>query len=148
MICRYLLGLFILSGYSSFGQVTLAKSVMSSSGGSFAAGSTTITYTLGETFASSHVSVTEGFQGLPLILVTSIEDEKSSIQFYPNPFTSTIIIKGAKNADNVSIYSMIGTEIPKLQNRIENDIEITLENISTGYYLMKVGSKSFLIQKL
>jgi hypothetical protein len=65
------------------------------------------------------------------------EFEKYGFSYYPNPVSSSLILKTKINIDKVSVYNMLGQEVIKTYpNHIEDEIDMT--NLQNGVYFVKV----------
>ena len=77
------------------------------------------------------------------------------VQIYPNPFnsSSTIIIKGENNLQDVALYDLIGRKqnIAIIKTFSNNEIEIKIDrgNLPQGIYLLQIQfAQEYLVQKL
>ncbi len=64
-----------------------------------------------------------------------------SLKIYPNPFSSYIEIKGAKEKSEIKIYDVNGRLIKKF-NGVEIPLRLNLRNLKNGLYFMEITSKS------
>ena len=101
--------ILLLTGATSFSQLTVQNTILATSGNSFSNGTTVIDFTLGETFTAtipygtSYV-VTQGFQQpirkkIGIIQPVTSIDELSNEGYgvYPNPFRGELVIEIPEN---------------------------------------------------
>ena len=65
------------------------------------------------------------------------ENEMSEINVYPNPAKDRISIEGAE-IQSVSIYDITGREIVEYKNNGENTMNISVEMLETGNYMLVI----------
>ena len=68
-----------------------------------------------------------------------INDQESSIGFYPNPSSVFINISGLTNTENYKIYTIIGSEI--FTGTISESEKINIQNLTNGLYFLKLENK-------
>ena len=78
-------------------------------------------------------------------IVTSIQSNESvsPIEFFPNPFTSKINIKGIKQSDVVVMYNKLGMVVFEGKN----SSEFEFSNLPTGIYFARFANKSIKLMK-
>lgn len=84
------------------------------------------------------------------ILNTSINtiQDKNNFIVYPNPNNGQFAIDGLPNNATINVSDLAGKTIYQLQTR-EQKVQINLDNIQDGMYLIKVESSSFsAVQKI
>jgi hypothetical protein len=72
---------------------------------------------------------------------TNLGIEDNTIEgftYYPNPTTSTLNLSSVENIENVEIYNMLGQKVI-VQNINATTSEISVSELSTGTYIMKVS---------
>lgn len=71
-------------------------------------------------------------------LVTSLEED-FQIHVYPNPFVETLTIENNKKEKCVAqIFSVLGVALPEVYLNQNSKVELMLEHLNVGVYLMKV----------
>lgn len=82
---------------------------------------------------------------------STIEDDKSELQFYPNPATDKITLKGLPANTTIAIVDLSGRSLLLTQSSDKSgDTTIDINNLKAGVYLIKVGnaeSKTFKLTK-
>ncbi len=73
-------------------------------------------------------------------IISVIDSELSTIQFYPNPTKNTLTIELIDTQLNVNyaIYSLTGSIVYKKQTLEQNKTEINISNLSAGVYFIKL----------
>ncbi len=78
------------------------------------------------------------------MIETSVEligdDNVSSVQIYPIPASTTITIKANEAINSIVVYNEAGVEMMKVDGNGDNMTELNIENLSTGYYFVKVNN--------
>jgi hypothetical protein len=65
------------------------------------------------------------------------EFEKYGFSYYPNPVSSTLILKAKIKIDKVYVYNLLGQEVMKTQpNHVEGKIDMI--NLQNGVYIVKI----------
>ena len=79
---------------------------------------------------------------LDLSSVLSINefDLSDEIKIFPNPSSNFINISGLTKLENYIIYDILGNEI--INGTIGNNQKINIQNLSNGFYLLKVNNKN------
>lgn len=146
--------LAMLLSISAISQ-SLSPMVISSSGGFYAAGNTTLSVTVAEmtmvtTFIKPTNMLTQGFQQ-PEPLTTSLPEKDilpSSVLIYPNPTSGLFNLSyTARDAAEytVTIYNMVGQIV--YSNSFDaltgsNTIELDIRNYTQGLYLLDLSTVS------
>lgn len=94
--------------------------------------------TSGDQIALSTLTVSEDIT-IGIEDITSISDDFS---VYPNPFSDRLYVKNNVNgnaATSVSIMDVYGKEVKKL-NDLNSDGSIDLQELSNGYYMVRIES--------
>ncbi len=68
------------------------------------------------------------------------DDNASSVQIYPIPATTTITIKANETINSIVVYNEAGVEMMNVDGNGDNMTELNIENLSTGYYFVKVNN--------
>ncbi len=82
-----------------------------------------------------------------LTAVSGIKDNEttSNLKLYPNPVQRTFVVSGLKDAGNLSfeVYDVKGAVMKtKIVNASASQIEISVENLSKGDYILKAFDSS------
>jgi len=72
-------------------------------------------------------------------IVSVTDDNVSIIELFPNPAFDFIRFNSNKE-DEYSIYSILGVELLRNKANIGNNI-IDVSNLSSGFYIIKIGDK-------
>ncbi|MFI5219830.1 MAG: choice-of-anchor tandem repeat GloVer-containing protein [Bacteroidia bacterium] len=83
------------------------------------------------------------------IITTGIPEntlDNDLISISPNPFNTTISIKGRKNKGEIILFDVTGKEILK-QNVFSEETKLNTEKIAPGFYLVNVNGHSFKVIK-
>lgn len=78
---------------------------------------------------------------------TSVEElEAETVSIYPNPTTSVLYLRGAAQGSSYELMDLWG--VVRLSGEIRGDLEvISLEALSQGMYVLRLGSKSWRVVK-
>ena len=74
----------------------------------------------------------------PSLIISTVENE---LEVYPNPIIEVLNLKTKENFDQIEILSLDGVSVYKKQSN-SNEFQINTTDFHTGYYLLKVSSKS------
>jgi len=144
---------FVMLLVSSMNAQTLSPTIISSSGGFYIAGNSTISITIAEmsmveSFVQPNNILTQGFQQPELFTVSIPENDaildKTSV--YPNPSNGKFTISFNANYQGkylVRIYSMIGQVVFKQSYETNpglNSIKIDIGNLQQGIYVVEMNS--------
>jgi len=79
--------------------------------------------------------------------VFAIDKSKESIAVFPNPFTAETTLKSTRKFKNATlvIYDLLGREKMKVNNLSGNEFKITRENLSAGFYFIRLTENSRMI---
>ncbi|MEO7992202.1 MAG: T9SS type A sorting domain-containing protein [Chryseolinea sp.] len=69
-------------------------------------------------------------------IYTGIEDEKESLQIFPNPSKGEFFVKG--KYDRLEIITVTGQSIPFISNPESENTRITIPNPTSGLYIVKI----------
>jgi hypothetical protein len=148
-----LFGAFVMLLSISIKAQTLTPTVLSSSGGFYTDGNTTLSFTVAEmtmvqTFTGGTNFLTQGFQQPELITVSIAENEvvPGEITVYPNPTSGAFNISYNTKNDGeylVRIYDMVGQLVfaqsyaagPGL-----NTIKVDIGQYRQGLYMLELSS--------
>ncbi len=157
---KFLIIISILTVSFAYGQTTVKKSSISTSGGSYTNTNTTLLFTVGEIViqekTTGNIHISEGFIGPDINGVTGIEDydELYGLHVYPNPVQTDLQIQLPANGTyEVHLFDLTGKE---LINRKINDMTMTLNlsRLPASVYLLVIIDrlhqqvKTLKIQKL
>ncbi len=157
---KYLTIISILIVGFAYGQTTVKKSSISTSGGSYTNTNMTLVFTVGEVViqekTTGNIHISEGFIGPDINGVTGIEDydELYGLQVHPNPVQTDLQIQLPANGTyEVHLFDLTGKE---LINRQSNDMTMTLNltRLPASVYLLVIidrlhqQAKTLKIQKL
>ena len=132
-------------------NLSQAQEIVTTTGGKTTNNNGSITYTIGQTFYNSYKgtnnSIVEGVQQPFEISVVSGITEDHSISLnaivYPNPATDYLLLK----IDGIKIYKLsyqifnINGKLMKNKLITSNETRISLKNISSNVYILKVLQK-------
>jgi hypothetical protein len=77
-----------------------------------------------------------------VITETSIETlNKASFALYPNPFDDRLIIKSEVPINKVEVYTSLGMKVLEYNPKSSFEIELTLQNLKSGLYLMNINGE-------
>lgn len=133
--------ILIISTFISSAQ-EVERSVISSSGGSYANGSGQLSFTIGEvvtaTLSTGTNDLTQGFQQ-STIFVASIENLKTDFKLnvFPNPTTGIVYIKSKVEMQSIELLDVFGKLI-KSYSANDNKIEI---NTAPGVYFLRINTE-------
>lgn len=87
----------------------------------------------------SHWKQTNGYKSAILSLGTDVQSIKQQVGMtvYPNPAKDLVNIKMENNIQSVSFYDIMGKEVIRLENLGSNAIEIPVNGLEEGIYLIK-----------
>lgn len=145
MANKHVLLFFALAcGTSVVSAQTLTPDVIASTGGYFANGTGSLSFTLGEpvipTYGDGSNILTEGFQqtDYSFTAVDEITPANVGISVYPNPFASTFTIQnsGAKQL-HAEIIDVTGKVILEKELTTQKTM-VNLSNLSDALYFLRV----------
>lgn len=85
---------------------------------------------------------------LPGALVNIQENNTSSVNLYPNPITEgNFTISHNLNNPTIVVYNTLGELVPVKYTTTENTINVTVNGITKGIYIVKLESKNTVITK-
>lgn len=120
---------------------TIEKFSVDSGGASAASGNLQVLYTLGEVHvqesSAESIQLSEGFinpLGDGTTLNTNHVVLSEHIKVYPNPVSETINIISDETIDRIELFSVLG----KLEYTADNKNQVTVDELSTGMYLLKI----------
>ncbi len=125
----------VAGGSWSSGSTTVAT-VVSGTGvvTGVSAGSATISYALStDCYATIEVTVDTCTSGIPAI------NKREQIEIYPNPATNQLMIAATGNITSVRIVNLVGQTVYAGQYNMERKVQITIANLPSGIYLVKVN---------
>jgi len=99
----------------------------------------------GITITSSNNNVLFGFDNIISDFTLSTQEfntSKSKLIIFPNPSTDYLQISGLTKIEKYKVYSILGTEISN--GIISNNEKINVQNLTNGFYLLKVGNGKML----
>ncbi|MFK7970476.1 MAG: T9SS type A sorting domain-containing protein [Bacteroidia bacterium] len=147
---RNLITMLILAGFSSFafGQLSLERQVVSTTGGMLENGQTSLSTTVGETvvetISQGTLVFTQGFQQEVLTGAVSIDnavDVNLEYQIYPNPTTSTVTLSLEYPTSANMTISVIDNAGKKVLSDKQvklvagmNNTELDVSALATGVY--------------
>jgi hypothetical protein len=139
------LGITILMSLCTMFLFAQNQEVLSTTGNFFENSAGSVSFTIGEcitqTFVSSNLTLTQGFQQPKLeiaIDIRNIKDLGFEITAYPNPVKEFIIIKVEKNPGlSYIIYDINGIMIER-KEIIGSETEINFGNLNPSIYMLKV----------
>lgn len=136
----------------AFSQVQLERQVIGSAGTSASQGNIQLEYTVGEavvtTESGGSIILTQGFnQPTAEPVGIDIPDYNLSIQAYPNPTSTQLILEVEKTEDSefiVLVYNELGQLVPDKQIRINQGTKQTVtmdfSEVAAGQYFLEVRS--------
>jgi hypothetical protein len=87
----------------------------------------------------------------PCTLITKIDDigEPIRTSIYPNPFSTSAIIKINKNLKEATlqIYNSLGQEIKRIQHIFGREVKLERDNLVIGVYLLRLTEESRIIME-
>ncbi|MFO7864731.1 MAG: T9SS type A sorting domain-containing protein [Salinivirgaceae bacterium] len=141
--------IFTVAVFLFIGNIGFGQQVTASSGGSYAGGSYSLNYTIGESVVETLIGssiLTQGFHQSKLT-VTSIYEYRylgAKINLYPNPTTSNLNIIIAANAKNYSVMVLneFGKTLKVEKVWIgESPSVIDFNDFKPGVYFLRVIDK-------
>jgi len=121
------------------------QEVISTTGNFFENSAGSVSFTIGEcltnTFVSSNLTLTQGFQQSNLeiaIDIRNIKDLGFEIMAYPNPVSEFIIVKVEKNPGLYYIIYDINGVMLERKEIVGSETEINFENLNPSIYMLKV----------
>ncbi len=92
---------------------------------------------------SGSLNVIDDDKFLPVLIETSVyEPTLNEVALFPNPFNSKINLTGTHNVKFVTISTITGQEVLKIDNQGANTMEIPTGGLSAGIYLVKLVGPS------
>ncbi len=144
----------------AYGQTTVKKSCISTSGGSHINGNVSLTYTVGEVAiqekTQGNIQLSEGFITPDIYTTTGIEayGELYGIQIYPNPVQTDLQIKlPAYQTFEIYLFDLNGKKITGTQTD-KTIYSLNLTDLPASIYMLIIVDrnykqyKSFKINKL
>jgi len=143
-----------------YGQIAVKKSCISTSGGSYTNGNTTVTYAVGEVAVQENtqgnIHISEGFIGPDLLVATGIEDygELYGINAFPNPVKDHLQIELPDEQNyEISLFDLSGKDLKNIFIE-QSEYQLQMSHLPSGMYLLVVidrinkQAKIIKIQKL
>ena len=153
---KKLLIVFAMLGFIvSMQAQTLSPTVVSSSGGYFTSGSSSLSFTVAEmtmvqTFTTAGNILTQGFQQ-PEVLTVSIPETPSvsgDVSIYPNPTSGNFTLSylcNESNATTISLYNLVGQVVlTKTVSQVAglNTVNFDISDFSQGIYMLELTLKN------
>ncbi|MCK7589146.1 T9SS type A sorting domain-containing protein [Subsaxibacter sp. CAU 1640] len=69
-------------------------------------------------------------------------DTNGEISIFPNPTNGLITIESSFILDKIIVYDMFGREVTSNKNRRTNDVQIRLDDLPSGIYILKLGTSN------
>lgn len=143
---KKLLLLFLLSFSISINAQTISPEVIATSGDYYTSSSVSLSWTLGEmiveTFSSSSIILTQGFQQPYYSLVSIVENtnQELDIEFFPNPVIDFFTIRINSEPDTEVIIEIIDIQGKLLftTQTHEKLTKIDLSNYSGNIYILSI----------
>lgn len=86
---------------------------------------------------------------IKVIVSTGLENNEINSRIFPNPFDKNLTIQLDNNVTdlNVSLYSLIGETVYTNDFNGTNQVDLNLENVKKGIYLLRIKADNKLITK-
>jgi hypothetical protein len=136
--------IFLLCLFKSYGQTTLTRSVVASTGGSAQVGTTLVQFTVGEvatlTLQSAGVMLTQGFQQPEIIASNFVPNAVGNMRVYPNPAIGKTKVDFDLLTDGKVVINLVNnagqivhsSSVTSLAGKIE--YVIPLNGLASGVY--------------
>ncbi len=143
---KLFVSLFIMMFISTgFAQVEIKKSNLSTDGGSAAAGSVSVVYSVGEVFVAeqdaSSIHLSEGFIGPDILNVNGIENYSGmqQVKVYPNPVQDDLYIDFQRqNKYEIKLYELNGKEILSENLDYTDKTLINMTDLARATYILLI----------
>lgn len=103
-------------------------------------------YTITAVYGNDNPKITQSADGadaIPTNINTGIEvvygDVEENLRAYPVPAYTTLTVKASETIKSISIYNLTGSEVLYVAGNNDTTMEIDVQSLATGYYIMRVN---------